>query len=298
MSRGTACRAPTARIKRVTFMRRIIHFVVTLCIALLITACAHKPEDQRLTEQQYYETAQRAMRNDNYTLAVEQLEQLESRFPFGSYSDQVALDLIYAQYKNLDVNASAEQADKFIRLHPDHQNVDYAYYMQGLAHSTLGRDVFSRLLPSEPSERDLASVKQAFADFNRLVERFPNSRYAGDARQRMIYLRNLLAEHELYIARYYFDRRAYVAAANRANYIIEHYQATPVIPDALAMAVRSYRAMNMKELADAMEKTLASNFPRYEGFNQQGQLVFKKTASNDEKSLLNIMTFGLADRTK
>lgn len=264
-----------------------------------MTGCAHhQPEDQRLTEQQYYETAQKAMKNDNYTLAVEQLEQLESRFPFGSYSDQVALDLIYAHYRNFEIDLAAEQADKFIRLYPDHPNVDYAYYMLGLAHANIGHDIFSRLLPSEPSERDLASAQQSFADFNRLLESFPNSLYAADARQRMIYSRNLLAEHELYIASYYFDRHAYVAAANRADEILKHYQGAPIIPDALAMAAKSYRAMKLNELANKMEKTLTDNFPHYEGLNVQGRLLSSTAASNNDRSFFNIMTFGLANRTK
>ena len=234
--------------------------LLTITVVVLLAGCAHKPEDQRLSEQQYYQTAQKATKNDNYTLAVEQLEQLESRFPFGNYSDQVALDLIYAHYKNLDYDAAAEQADKFIRLHPDHPNVDYAYYMQGLGHSTFDHSIFNRILPSKPSERDLAAAQQAFTDFSRLLEHFPNSIYAQDARQRMIYLRNLLAEHELYVARYYFDRRAYVAALNRASYVVEHYQYTPAVSEALTIMTKTYRAMNLNELADNTEKTLAKHF--------------------------------------
>ncbi len=270
---------------------RLIALLFLISGLCLLNGCAHKPEDKRLTEQQYYETAQKAMRNDNYLVVIEQLEQLQSRFPFGRYANQVDLDLIYAYYRNLDFAAAQDQAERFIRLHPDHNNVDYAYYLRGLAHLTANHGIFDRFLPTHPSERDLTEAKQAFADFNYLVSHYPNSLYAEDAHQRMIYLRNLMAEHELQVARYYLHRHAYLSAENRAQYVVENYQGAPVIPDALAMMVEAYRALHIDDLAQQTEQWLKESFPNYAGLDQQGHL--KKFMANNERSWLNIISFGL-----
>ena len=146
------------------------------------------------------------------------LQLLESRYPFGKYAEQAQLELIYAHYKAYEHEAAVEAADRFIRLHPQHPNVDYAYYMKGLAAYTGNEDIFARFVPTDPTKRDTSHAKEAFAEFAQLVSRFPDSPYAADAKARMVSLRNLLARHEINVANYYFRRGAYLAATNRGRY--------------------------------------------------------------------------------
>ena len=151
----------------------------------------------------------------------------------------------------------------------------------------------ARFLPTIPAERDILPAKNAYRAFSQLTAKFPNSQYAADARQRLIFLRNLLAEHEIVIARFYIKRRAYLAAANRGRFVIENYQGTPAVADGLAVMVEAYRNMQLDELALTAEKNLAHNFPNYPGLTKDGKLNIKRVLNNDERSWLNIITFGL-----
>jgi len=231
--------------------------------------------------------------SNNYIVAVEHLQELESRFPFGRYAEQSQLDLIYTYYKSIDYGAALAACARFIRLHPDHPNVDYAYYMKGLSSYSIDRGLLARFLPTEPSQRDMQPAKTSFSQFNTLVNKFPESRYSHDARQRMIYLRSLLAENELYVAEYYMKRRAFLAAANRGRFIVENYQNTPSAPKGLAMMIKAYRNLDLKDLADDTLQILASNYPDYEELNSSGELIYETKVRNDERSWLNILTFGL-----
>lgn len=273
-----------------------IRTLLVLTVSFLLIACStankNKPS-QQLSEQQYYEDAQKAINSNNYLMAVEHLQQLESRFPFGRYAEQAQLDLIFTYYKNLDYSSALASCGRFIRLHPDHPNVDYAYYMRGLSSYSIDRGLLARFLPTEPSQRDMQPAKTSFLHFNVLVTKYPNSRYAEDARQRMIYLRGLLAENELYVAEYYMKRRAFLAAANRGRYVVENYQSTPSVPRGLAMMVKAYRNLDLNDLADNALKILHKNYPDYDELNEKGELVYKTEVRNDERSWLNILSFGL-----
>lgn len=272
------------------------HIALALMVCLL-AACANKGGDPKelalRTEQQYYEAAQKAMNSNNFLLAIEQLQQLESRYPFGAYSEQVKLDLIYAYYRSLDYSAAAAQASYFIRQYPDHPEVDYAYYMRGLSAYNIDRGFIARFLPTDPSERDIDPAKEAYDYFKAFLENFPNSEYAPDARQRMVHIRNVLAEHELKVADFYVKRKAYLAAANRGQYVVEHFQGTPAVPDALAMMVMAYSNLGMKDLAQTAQQLLAKNYPDYEKLDENGKLVFQEEIRKADRSMLNIMTFGL-----
>lgn len=241
----------------------------------------------RLSEQEYYEAAQRAMDSSNFLIAIEQLEQLESRYPFGQYAEQAQLDLIYSYYKSLDYETAAVHAERFIRLNPEHLNADYAYYMRGLALYSIDRGILARFLPTSASERDVGPAKSAYEAFKQLADRYPESPYSGDARQRLIYLRNLLADHELIVARYYIKRRAFIAAVNRAKYVVENFQGSPAVADGLAIMAKAYRHLNLEDLAKSAEKNLIHNFPNYQGLNEQDKL------NVDKRSFLNMVTFGL-----
>lgn len=269
--------------------------VLTLLLAFTLTACSSTPEKkEQLTERQYYEDAQAAMANNRFLLAIEKLQSLESRYPFGRYADQAQLELVYCYYRTIDFESAAITAERFIRLHPDHPDLDYAYYMKGLASYSVDRGLVERFIPTDFSERDMGPARESFDDFNRLINRFPNSDYAEDARQRMVYLRNLLASYELKAAKFYISRGAYVAAVKRATYIVQNYDRTPALPEALAIMTKTYRELGLTDLASTAEQTLAFNFPQYEELNADGKLDYSPKKAR-KTTLLNVMTFGLFD---
>ncbi|MCH2098032.1 MAG: outer membrane protein assembly factor BamD, partial [Pseudomonadales bacterium] len=175
------------------------------------------PEVPESSEQELYQSAQRSLRASNYNDAIAKLQALEARYPFGRYAEQAQLELIYAYYMGFQPDAARSAADRFIRLHPQHPNVDYAYYLKGLAAYEKDESFFDRFVSTDRSARDIGAARDSFADFSQLLARYPASEYAPDARQRMIYLRNLLAGSEINVGRYYLSREAYVAAVNRVG---------------------------------------------------------------------------------
>lgn len=269
---------------------------------LLAAGCAWMPfgddaEDAvETTEQALYRLAQSGLRSGNYSQSVTRLERLEARFPFGRYAEQAQLDLIYAHHMARDYDAATAAAERFIRLHPQHQNVDYAFYLKGLTSLARDRAAFSRFKGNNIARRDVTNVKRAFLDFNELTTRFPNSEYAKDARQRMIHLRNLLAEAEVNVALYYLERDAYVAAANRARHVVENYSRTPASADALAVLIETNWKLGLPDIAEDALKVLALNFPDYHAFDDDGQLVLRNIIKKRERSWLNMVSFGLFDR--
>ena len=275
-------------------------------VALAMSGCAWMPfigddedeldEEEETSEQLLYRRAQSGLRTGNYTQGITRLERLEARFPFGRYAEQAQLELIYAQHMARDLDAAKAAAERFIRLHPQHPNVDYAYYMRGLTALARDRAAFARFMSADISQRDVSHLKQAFSDFNELVTNFPASEYAKDARQRMIHLRNALADSEVNIATYYISRGANVAAANRARHVIENYDQTPAAADALAVLVEANWKLGLSEAAEDALSVLALNFPDYHGFDKDGQLVLKDVIGTRERSWLNMVSFGLLDR--
>lgn len=248
------------------------------------------------TEQALYRSAQSSLRSGNYTAAITKLEALETRFPFGSYGEQAQLELIYAHFMAYDQESAIRAADRFIRLHPQHTNVDYAYYLRGLAQFESGRGYIDRIGTAEVARRDMTSVEAAFADFNQLVVRYPASSYAPDARQRMIYLRNLLAEAELAIADFYMRRGGFVAAANRARYVVENFPGAPATPDALVIIIEANHRLGLTDSANDALRVLAVNYPDHTGFDDQGNFLLEEVVRNRDRSWINILTFGLLDR--
>lgn len=246
-------------------------------------------------EQQIYEDAQRYLRADSYSLAIKSLELLESRYPFGKYAEQAQLELIYAHYNAYEHEAAVEAADRFIRLHPQHPSVDYAYYMKGLAAYSANDDIFARFMPTDPTQRDTSQAKEAFSEFAQLVSRFPNSPYAADAEARMISLRNLLARHEIMVANYYLRRGAYLAAVNRGRFVVENFQRTPAVADGLAIMAQGYIFLGMNDLAQESITVLATNYPNYPAINKNGEFVSDFTLAGEQRSWVNKISFGLFD---
>ncbi len=233
-----------------------------LLLSLLVAGCASTDKDiPELPVEEYFSTARTALDAGNYGTAVEQYETLEAKYPFGPYAQQAGLDLIYAYYKFDDPLSTIAAANRFIKLHPRHTHVDYAYYMRGLANFDQGITSISRYLPVDPSERDAGAANQSFQDFSMLVQRFPESRYAPDARKRMIYLRDNLSKNEIHAARYYHKRGAFVAAVNRADYVLHNFPGTSAVPDALTILVESYMSIGRSDLALDAYRVLLLNHP-------------------------------------
>lgn len=281
--------------------------LIPLLLSLtLLGGCAWMPwvgkksaevdEDINATEQLLYRNVQRSLRSGNFRQAVEALERLEAYFPFGRYAEQAQLELIYAHYMGYNPDAARTAADRFIRLHPQHPNVDYAYYLKGLASFNKNRGVLDRLVTSDLSKRDMTSSREAYADFAALLARFPDSPYAPDARQRMLYLRNLLAAAELNVANFYMERGALVAAANRARFIIENYSKADAVPDALAVLIEANYKLGLDDAANDALQVLAVNFPQYEAFDREGNLVLREQILSRDRSWTNMVTLGLLDR--
>jgi len=246
-------------------------------------------------EQQMYEQIQEYLQNGNYSESVRALQLLESRYPFGKYAEQAQLELIYAHYQAYEHEAAVEAADRFIRLHPQNPNVDYAYYMKGLAAYTGTEDFFDRFIPTDRSERDTSHAKEAFGEFAQLVSRYPASPYAADARARMVYLRNLLARHEITVANYYFRRGAYLAATNRGAYVVENFQQTPAVADGLAVMAQGYILLGYNDLARDTIAVLARNYPDHYSLDKNGEFQSVYTLDGLQRSWINKISFGLFD---
>jgi outer membrane protein assembly factor BamD len=240
-----------------------------LFVMLAGSGCAWLPEQVDKTRDwsatQLYNAAREQMKDKNYEKAIEYFETLEARYPFGKYAQQAQIEIAYAYYKFDEPELAIAAADRFIKIYPRHPNVDYAWYLKGLTNYNRGKTFIDRYLPQDPSERDTFTMRAAYDDFDQLTQRYPDSVYARDAAQRMIYLRNNMAEYELHVAGYYIRRKAYVAAANRGKYVIENFQRTPAVPSALVIMVRAYRLLGADTLADDAMKVLRLNYPGHPG---------------------------------
>ena len=261
--------------------------ILTIFILIFgLSSCSSNEEipDERLIEKELYDQAQSRLKSASYSSAIMSLEALESRFPFGRYAEQAQAELIYAYYMNSQFEASQSAAERFINLHPRHSHTGYAFYMKGLAAFTDDSGLFSRYFQSDLAKREVIMAQTSFDELSDFVSRYPRSEYVPHAKQRMIYLRNLLAEHEIYVADFYMKRGAYLAAIGRAKYVIEHLPNTPQTPYALSILVEAYEILDYKELKQTSLVILNSNYPEFDlGENE----------SVKERSWTNILTLGL-----
>ncbi|MGQ0656491.1 MAG: outer membrane protein assembly factor BamD [Chromatiales bacterium] len=225
-------------------------------------------ETAKWTEQRLYNEAKANLDSGSYSEAVKHYEKLQARHPFGQYSQQAQLDLAYAYFKQEESASAVAACDRYIKLYPNSVGIDYAYYLKGLANFNQGKGFTERYLPTDPSQRDPGAAAQSFNDFTDLVKRFPGSKYTEDARLRMVYLRNILAQHEVNVAKFYMRREAYVAAANRARYVVENYQRAPAIPEALTVMAKAYRVLGMDDLSQDALRVLEYNFPNHPGIQE------------------------------
>ncbi len=238
--------------------------ILFLALLLALTACASEPPDPTAgkSAEAIYKEAHANLQDGNWDSAISLLEKLEARYPYGVYAEQAQLDLAYAHYKNNEPDSAIVAADRFIKLHPRHEHVDYAYYLRGLASFDSGTSFLQKVFDQDVAERDPQRLTESFNHFKELITRFPNSPYADDAAKRMVYLRELLARHELKAAGYYLRRGAPLAAVNRAKYVLQNFPRTPAEADALVVMVRGYRALGLPKLADDALRVLALNYPK------------------------------------
>ncbi len=253
---------------RVSRFDRVAVRALLLLLVVALSGCSlfgKKKADplETLPVEQLYERGKVANDKGNYDVAVRTFTRLVARFPFGPYTEQAQIDQAYAQYKMNKPEDAYSTIGRFIRTYPTHKHVDYAYYLRGLINFDREEGLLERYAGLDRTQRDQSFVRQAFDDFSELVKRYPTSRYAEDARQRMIYLRNGMAQAELNVALYYLRRGAYVAASNRAKAIIENYDRSPQTGDALAIMMQSYRNLGQEALAADTERVLKANSPQH-----------------------------------
>lgn len=235
--------------------------LLPLLTILLLQACATTLEDEfaNLSASELYSRAKTSLDAGDYETAISTFEKLEARYPFGKYAQQAQLEIAYAYYKFDEADSAIAAADRFIRNNPGNANQDYALYLKGLSNYKRGASIVDRLVPRDQSDRDTRALRDAFNDFNQLVKQFPDSRYAEDSRYRLVYLHNQLALYEINVARYYIKRGSYVAAANRAKYVIENYQRAPAAQEALQVLAQAYAKMGLGDLANDVRRVMDLN---------------------------------------
>ena len=272
---------------------RVLLGMLIVCFAVSCSSSREERDEFEglSTEEQFYRTANRQLNSSNFTGAVQTYQALESRFPFGQYAAQAQLELIYANFRSGNLEGARAAADRFIRLHPDHPSIDYAYYIKGVASFSENTGFMSRFLPTDPSKRDISRARDAFTEFSLLLALYPDSDYAADARARMIYLRNNLAAYEVHVANYYLERRAYIAALNRGRYVVENFQGSPMVAEGVAIMAESYLRLGLNDLAETSIALLRSNYPDHPTLDNNGNFIVRNHVTNP--SLLYTVSFGL-----
>lgn len=254
--------------------------IIALLGLALLSGCSLFKKDEAeddATAEELYAIARESLDKNNWLTAIDELRALEAKYPYGAHAEQAQLDTIYAHYRNDDTGLTIAAADRFIKLHPTHPSVDYAYYVKGLANYQENDSLFGRLTGRDDlSDRDASITQNALDAFNDVYDLFPVSRYAADARARARYLYNALARHELAVAAYYFSWNAHVAVVNRAKGVIENYATTPSVEEALALLVFCYRQMELDDLSDDARRVLALNFPKSEYLSEGGKAVLER----------------------
>lgn len=242
-----------------------------MALALALAACGslgEKPDETKnWSADKLYAEAADELKSGNYEKSIKYFEKLESRYPFGAYAQRAQMQIAYAYYKQNEQAQCLAAIDRFIRLHPNHPNVDYMYYLRGLANFKGNKGLFDFVSEQDPTERDPKAARAAFDAFKQLIDRFPNSQYAPDARDRLAYLIDAMARYEVHVANYYYRRGAYVAAANRAQNVVRDYPGSDAAKNALRIQMLSYEAMGMKDLRDDAERVYQLNFSKGDAAN-------------------------------
>ncbi|PHS69710.1 MAG: outer membrane protein assembly factor BamD [Methylophaga sp.] len=256
------------------------HYLLLLLITITTSGCSFFAKDEVVAEENWtveriYSEAKAALTTEDYFTALQYYDQLEARFPFGDYAQQALLESAYAYYKTDEPESAIATIDRFMRVYPLNPNIDYAIYLRGLVNFTRDIGLFEKYIPRDESQRDPGSARFALKDFRTLVNRYPKSVYSEDAAQRVVYLRNRLAQHEVNVAHYYMRRGAYIAAANRGKYVIENYSRTPAMPEALLIMAKAYKVLELNDLSEDALRVLRLNYPGHPGVAEVQQTDFK-----------------------
>ncbi|MCK5697394.1 MAG: outer membrane protein assembly factor BamD [Gammaproteobacteria bacterium] len=242
-------------------------FLFIIMISVITSGCStisswfpsEVDETKSWSASKLYAEAKASLNENEYKTAIGLYEKLEARYPHGTYAQQAQLETAYAYYKYEEPESAIAAAERFIKLHPRHEHVDYAYYLRGLITFPPRKSIFEFIFPQDESKRDPNSSLESFNYFNEMVQKFPNSTYSPDAIIRMRYLRNKVSKHELHVAQYYMKREAYIAAADRASYVVEHYKSTPAVSEALLIMVEAYKKLEQPQLATDAQRVYDLN---------------------------------------
>ena len=278
---------------------KITILALSLGVASAFVGCSSNPSKKDVvdkgpqsSEQVYFQKAQKSLERNQYTDAVKSLEALDTYYPTGQYTQQAQLELLYAKFKQKDYEGTIALAERFIRLNPQHPNVDYAYYVRGVANMEMNYDSLIRYTSLQQSHRDVSYIKVAYQNFVDLIRRFPSSQYSVDAAQRMKYIGQELAESEMNAARFNIQRKAWLAAAERAQWVVEHYPQTPQTPEALATLAYSYQKLGDTATSQQYVDILKLNYPNLVKSNGEVNL----RAARKDSSWVNRATLGLLGR--
>ena len=244
---------------------RSLAVIAALFLATLIAGCGLLPEvkDETIgwSANKLYAEAKQALNEGSYDKSIKYFEKLESRYPYGRFAQQSQMDIAYAYWKNDEAPSAIAACERFIKLHPNHPNVDYIYYLRGLVNFNEDLGLLGAISQQDMTERDPKGARESFDAFRELVTRFPESKYTPDAILRMKYLVNALASLEVHVARYYMKRQAYIAAVNRAQFALKNYPEAPATEEALFIMVKAYDLMGMNDLRDDSERVMRMNYP-------------------------------------
>ena len=246
-------------------MQKKLLKLVTILFVLTLSGCSifsdKKDDDKDWAAAKLYSEARDELSNGAYERSIQLFQRLEARYPFGVYAQQAQMEIAYVYYRKGEPEEALAAIDRFIKLHPNHPNVDYLYYLRGLVTFSDKGNILNVLFLQDPTERDPKAARESFDAFKQLVDRFPNSGYAPDATARMKYLVNALAQYEVHVAQYYYRRGAYLAAANRAQAAVNNFRTAPAVEEALFTMVRSYDKLGMVTLRDDAERVFKKNYP-------------------------------------
>ena len=266
--------------------------LINLVFVSLLSGCSYlenvfkEPDMTKgLTAQQIYGQGKEFLDAQDYPNAIKYFDILEARYPFGVYSTQAMLDLAFAAYQSNLKDEAIVNCDRFIRLYPNHPNVSYAYYLRALANFDKDANFITKLFAQDASRYDVSKLKMSFDDFTVVVNKFPNSKYAKDSRNRLLYIRNMIAANELYIAEYYSKRSAHVATIERVKYLIKNYRGSSSAEDGLLLLIKSYNNLNMHDLAYDSARVLKKNYPEYTIDNSGKNIIVTKNLNNKKNTI-------------
>jgi len=247
---------------------RSLAVIAALFLATVLSGCGLLPDQKDETSgwsaNKLYAEAKDALNDGSYDKSIKYFEKLESRFPYGRYAQQAQIEVAYAYWKSGEPASAVAACDRFIKLHPNHPNVDYVFYLRGLINFNEDLGILGKVSNQDMTERDPKGARESFDAFKELATRFPDSKYTPDGVARMKYLVNALASHEVHVARYYMKRGAYLASINRAQYAVKNYPEAPAIEEALFIMVKGYDLLGMNDLRDDAERVMRKNYPKSE----------------------------------